>query len=141
MKESASLVNFKDKSQEYEAFLEEQRLLNSQAYAQQRFQNVKTKIYENRNPNVKNFLKDIRPDYKNSLEDMMKSEFNAFMDQSVARSANAVRAISEKAAAENNDAYQSVDNVFITQEADNEVAQIVKKDEEAESCFSRWKTS
>jgi hypothetical protein len=144
MKQNASLINVRDKNQEYEAFLREQRYLNSQAHAVHKFQNVKAKIYENRNPNVQNFLKDTTGPanpYTKSLEDTMKSEFNLFIDQSVNRSSDAVRFISAKGGVDhdnnNNDDEPAVDNVFITQEADKEIAEIMEKDRVATAAVSQ----
>jgi hypothetical protein len=126
MKENSTLINLRDKNQEYEQFLSEQRYLNSQTHANHKFQSVKTKIYENRNPNLQNLLKDTRPDYKKSLEDTMKSEFNIFIDKSISQSADAVRCFSVKGQ-ENAGEEQAVDNIFITQEADKEIAEIMEK--------------
>ncbi len=123
MKQNSTLINLRDKSQEYEQFLNEQRYLNSQAHANHKFKSVKAKIYDNRNPNLQNLLKDTQPDYKKSLEDTMKSEFNVFIDKSITQSTDAVRFMSVRGEE------PAVDNVFITQEADKEIADIMEKDE------------
>lgn len=143
MRENTSLVSRRDKAQEYESFLKEQRYLHSHEHAKDKFKNVTAKINENRNPMIANFLKDVRTSsqaseaassdsMKKTLGESLKHEFNIFMDQTVAKSADAVRSLSDKNSETRQDLLP-VDNVFITQEADKEIADILKRDQDEQN--------
>jgi hypothetical protein len=130
--QKARILKKEDKAREYELIIEQHRYLNSDEYAKEKFKRVKAKISEHRNPNVENIIKDIRPDYKKTLEYSLRNEFNNFIDNSVKKSAHIVRSVLEKqqeTKLNSNDINNHVENIFITQETDKEVTEIIRKDQ------------
>ena len=80
LKQNATIIDFDKKNEELEKIIENYKYLND--LKTHKFENVKQKIYENRNPNIKNFLKDL------------KSEFNAFLDEKANDSVEGIRRLS-----------------------------------------------
>ena len=92
LKKNSTLVNLNEKNEELEKILDNYRYINSEVYAKHKFDNVKSKCVDKRNPNVENFLKDIRN--LNRLEDNLKSEFSDFLNQKISTSTETIRKLS-----------------------------------------------
>ena len=92
LKRNSTLMNLNEKNEELEKILENYRYLNSDTHTKHKFDNVKSKCVEKRNPNVENFLKDIRN--LNRLEDNLKNEFNDFLNEKIINSTETIRNLS-----------------------------------------------
>lgn len=92
LKRNSTLMNLNEKNEELEKILENYRYLNSDTHTKHKFDNVKSKCVDKRNPNVENFLKDIRN--LNRLEDNLKNEFNDFLNEKINNSTETIRKLS-----------------------------------------------
>ncbi len=92
LKKNATLMNLNEKNEELEKILENYRYLNSETHTKHKFDSVKSKCVDKRNPNVENFLKDIRN--LNRLEDNLKNEFSDFLNEKIINSTETIRKFS-----------------------------------------------
>lgn len=65
---------------EFEQLLLEKKMKESNSFRKKKFESVKTKLYENRNPNIQNLLKDLVKKPAESSANKLKDEYKSDID-------------------------------------------------------------
>lgn len=169
LKNNSNVVNRVEKSREIESQLEGTRERKSAEHARSQLKNVTAKINQNRNPCVKNFLKDVKSDEENKLttevtarsneeltldklQESLKKEFSSFLTTTVGDSLETVKNVRKPSATKATDMKPTSSRatttregqIFITQHEDDfgvdqELADILGKNSTTRNLSSRRK--
>lgn len=125
LKNNSNLINKTEKHREIEKVLEENRVQKSTEHKKSQFKNVKAKLIQDRNPNVKNFLKDINETTNSrsnselsldKLQESLKKEFSSFLNTTVDNSLERVKKVNNRPTEKTAKGKQMI---FITQQNDD----------------------
>lgn len=129
LKNNSKVVNKAQKNSEIERVIEENKQRKSIQYEKGQLKSVKSRLIQERNPNLKNFLKDVNEtnNENNSLDKLqndLKKEFSTFLNTTVDNSLENVKSVNSSSPQNEVRKRSSKDKrIFLTQHEDELIDQ------------------